>query len=371
MSEVAANKAVLEAIEKFDFPGKFIDYARHGNGHINDTYMVRFEQEDGSVKKYILQRINTAVFKNPDAVMENIGLVSEFIREKVEANGGDPEREALTIVFAKDGKPFFDAGESFFRAYLYIDGAVSYEAVEKPEDFYEAGFAFGRFQYLLSEFKADNLSEVIPGFHDTGARFERFKEVVKEDKVGRCKEAAKEIQFVLDRAADMTVCMDKLREGKLPLRVTHNDTKLNNVMMDEKSGKAVCVVDLDTVMPGLSINDFGDAIRFGANTAAEDEVDLSKVSLSLDLFEIYTKGFLDGCNNSLTDEELRMLPMGAKMMTLECGMRFLTDFLEGDVYFKIHRDNHNLDRARCQLALVADMEKKMSEMEQIVQNISK
>ena len=364
------SEAVLEAIDKFDFPGTFVDYTRHGNGHINDTYMVRFKREDGSEKRFILQRINTSVFKNPDGVMNNIGLVSDFIREKVKSQGGDPERESLTIVYAKDGKPFYDEGDAFFRAYLFIDGAVSYESVEKPEDFYESGFGFGRFQYLLSEFDASKLCEVIPGFHDTGARFERFKQVVSEDKVGRVKEAEKEIKFVMDRAADMSVCMDMLKSGKLPLRVTHNDTKLNNVMLDAKTGKAVCVVDLDTVMPGLSINDFGDAIRFGANTAAEDETDLSKVSLDLNLFEVYTKGFLAGCNNSLTKEELEMLPMGAKMMTLECGMRFLTDFLEGDVYFKIHREGHNLDRARCQFELVADMERKMQEMNEIVRKIS-
>lgn len=369
MSVELTNALIMEAIDMFDFPGIYMDFAPHGNGHINDTFLVRFKEDNGTVKKYILQRLNTTIFTNPNGVMSNICAVSSYIRSKVVAAGGDPEREAMNVVFTRDGNPYFEAGSSFWRAYLFIEDAVSLDKVEKPEDFYESAYAFGKFQSLLSDFDASILCETIPGFHDTAARFERFKTVVNEDKVGRAKNVAKEIQFVMDRAEDMHVCSDMLREGKLPLRVTHNDTKLNNVMMDKATGKGICVVDLDTVMPGLSINDFGDAIRFGANTAVEDETDLSKVSLSLELFETYAKGYLKGCNNSLTKEEMQMLPMGAKMMTLECGMRFLTDYLEGDVYFKIHREGHNLDRARCQFKLVDDMERKMSEMNSIINNL--
>lgn len=369
MSVELTKTLISEAIDMFDFPGIYLDCEPHGNGHINDTFLVRFKEDDGTVKKYILQRLNTDIFTNPNGVMSNICAVSSFVRSKVVAAGGNPEREALNVVFTKEGDPFYETADSFWRAYLFIENAISLDKVEKPEDFYESAFAFGRFQALLSDFDASVLCETIPGFHDTGARFERFKQVVAEDKVGRVKNAANEIKFVMDRALDMPVCMDMLKEDKLPLRVTHNDTKLNNVMMDKDTGKGICVVDLDTVMPGLSINDFGDAIRFGANTAVEDETDLSKVSLSLELFETYAKGYLKGCNNSLTKEEMKMLPMGAKMMTLECGMRFLTDYLEGDVYFKIHRDGHNLDRARCQFELVADMERKMDDMNAIIKKL--
>lgn len=360
-----------EIIEQFNFPGTFQEMKKHGNGHINDTLLLSFKQEDCEIKKYILQRLNTTVFKNPEAVMNNILHVTEFIKKSVMKEGGNPERETLNFVTAKDGKCFVNAGENaFYRAYLFVDDATSFERVEKPEDFYQSAFAFGRFQKLLSEFDAGILTEVIPNFHNTAARFERFKEVVKADAKGRAKEVEKEISFVMEHAGDMDVCGKMLREGQLPLRVTHNDTKLNNVLIDNATGKALCVLDLDTVMPGLSIHDFGDSIRFGANTASEDEIDLSKVSLDLKLFETYAKGFLDGCGGSLTENERKMLPMGAKIMTLECGMRFLTDYLEGDVYFKIDHETHNLERCRTQFTLVKDMENKWNEMQTIIEKLA-
>jgi len=359
-----------EAISHFDFYGNFLDCEKYGNGHINDTYLVRFTQKDGSIRKYIVQCIYTAIFHNPDDVMNNIINVTKYLKGIIEKEGGEPDREAMVVIPTKDNKPYYQEEEScFWRAYLFIEDAICFETVEKPEDFYQSAYAFGRFQKLLSDFDASILAETIPNFHDTAIRFERFKEVVSEDKCGRAKDVADDIAFVMDRASDMSSCTSMLAQGKLPLRVTHNDTKLNNVMLDKVTGKALCVVDLDTVMPGLSINDFGDSIRYGANTAAEDETDLSKVSLDLNLFKVYAEGFLEGCGGSLTETELEMLPMGAKMMTLECGMRFLTDYLEGDVYFKTHRPNHNLDRARCQFALVADMESKMNEMHAIISEI--
>ena len=234
--------------------------------------------------------------------------------------------------------------------------------MKKPEDFYESGKAFGRFQGLLAEYPAGQLTETIKDFHNTPVRYENFLKAVKEDACGRVSLVEEEIRFLTDRAGEMGIAMEMLEKKELPLRVTHNDTKLNNIMIDDETGKAVCVIDLDTIMPGLSIFDFGDAIRFGANTGAEDEADLTKVSLSMPLFEIYTRGFLEGCDGNLTENEIQMLPWGAKLMTLECGMRFLTDYLEGDHYFRIHREGHNLDRARCQFALVADMEKHWEEM---------
>ena len=226
--------------------------------------------------------------------------------------------------------------------------------------------AFGRFQGLLADYPAETLHETIQDFHNTVKRLDTFKKAVEADGCGRAAQVQEEIQFVLDREALAHKLCDMQAEGKLPLRVTHNDTKLNNIMIDDETRKAICVIDLDTVMPGLSVNDFGDSIRFGASTGAEDEPDLSKVSCSMELFELYTKGFVEGCKGSLTEEELDMLPVGAMTMTYECGMRFLTDYLEGDHYFKIHREGHNLDRCRTQFKLVKDMEEKWNQMNEIV-----
>lgn len=254
--------------------------------------------------------------------------------------------------------------------YRFIQDAVCYDAVREPGDFYESALAFGTFQSLLADYPADTLHETIPDFHNTPKRFADFSRSVQEDVCGRAALAHKEIAFIKERGQEMSVLTDLLAAGELPLRVTHNDTKLNNVMLDAKTGKGVCVIDLDTVMPGLAVHDFGDSIRFGANTAAEDETDLSKVSLDLGLYERYLDGFLQGCQGSLTQKEREMLPMGAKMMTLECGMRFLADYLSGDTYFRIHREHHNLDRCRTQLALVADMERKWEQMEELVRKFS-
>jgi hypothetical protein len=356
---------IAEVIENMSFEGAAYSWERYGNGHINDTFKLTGRSE-GS-KDYILQRINHEIFKDPISLMKNITGVTSFLRERIIAHGGDPDRETLNVIKTKAGEDYYQDSEgNYWRGYLFIGGATCYDQVRDPEDFYQSGKAFGRFQRLLAEYPAEELSETIPDFHNTPVRLETFKKAVEEDVCGRAHLVQEEIRFILDRSKETAVAMNMLKEGKLPLRVTHNDTKLNNIMIDDKTGEAICVLDLDTIMPGLSIFDFGDSIRFGANTAAEDEVDISKVSLSLPLFEIYTKGFLEGCEGSLTKEEQEMLPMGAKLMTFECGMRFLTDYLQGDVYFHIARENHNLDRTRTQLALVADMEKKWAEMEAIV-----
>ena len=293
--------------------------------------------------------------------------VTTFLRKKIIENGGDPERETLNVIPAKDGKPYYvDSKGEYWRSYVYITDASSYDQVEKPEDFYESAVAFGHFQRMLADYPAETLNETIKGFHDTRARFQVFKDTVAKDVCGRAAEVQDEINFVLAHEDVANVFGELQDKGKLPLRVTHNDTKLNNIMIDDKTGKGICVIDLDTVMPGLAMNDFGDSIRFGASTAAEDETDLSKVSCSMDLFEIYVKGFLEGCDGKLTKKEVELLPMGAKVMTFECGMRFLTDYLDGDHYFKIHREKHNLDRCRTQFKLVADMEKKWDIMQEIV-----
>ena len=358
---------INEAIANIAFEGELISCERYGNGHINDTFLVKFDQ-NGTQVPYILQRINSDIFTDVDGLMENIQGVIAFLQKKVTERGGDNDREAMQLIYTKDGKAFYrDSIGSCWRGYVFIRDSVSLDRAEKPEQFYECGVALGNFQYMLSEYDASKLHETIPQFHDTPKRYRDFLKAVEEDVCGRAAGVQEEINFVKEREPFTHILMDALHAGKLPLRVTHNDTKLNNVMLDAETGKAVCVIDLDTVMPGLAANDFGDSIRFGASTAAEDETDLSKVEMSLELFEIYAKGFLEGCHGSLTDEEIRTLPEGAKMMTLECGMRFLTDYLQGDTYFRIHRENHNLDRCHTQFKLVADMEKKWEQMHQIVE----
>ncbi len=355
-------------IQMFALEGTLVGVQEYGSGHINRTELVEMER-DGQREKYILQRINTDIFRDVDGLMENIVGVTDYLRTKIKERGGDPDREALWVIPAKDGASYCRVDEDCYRMYRFIQDAVCYDAVREPGDFYESALAFGTFQSLLADYPADTLHETIPDFHNTPKRFADFSRSVQEDVCGRVALAQKEIAFIKEREQEMSVLTDLLAVGELPLRVTHNDTKLNNVMLDAKTGKGVCVIDLDTVMPGLAVHDFGDSIRFGANTAAEDETDLSKVSLDLGLYERYLDGFLQGCQGSLTQKELEMLPMGAKMMTLECGMRFLADYLSGDTYFRIHREHHNLDRCRTQLALVADMERKWEQMEKLVRKL--
>ncbi len=367
--ELCAKKS--EALASFQIKGEFVSCEHYGNGHINDTFLVICKVPEGQ-KRYILQRMNHEIFTNPEALMENIASVTAFLEKEIKAYGGDAERETLHIVKTNDGKPFFkdDIG-CYWRMYDFVEDTNSYDQVERPEDFYQSAYAFGSFQKLLADFDASSLVETIPNFHNTPIRFKTFLEAVKDDSHQRAALVKEEIEFFLAREADMQVCQKMLEEGKLPLRVTHNDTKLNNILLDKETGKGLCVIDLDTVMPGLSIFDFGDSIRFGANTAAEDETDLSKVTLDLELYERYVKGYLEGCGGRLTDEEIQMMPYGAKTMTMECGMRFLTDYLQGDVYFRIHHPNHNLDRCRTQIALVKDMESKWAEMKRITQEAAK
>lgn len=355
---------IEEALQAFGFDGEGVKAARYGSGHINDTFLVT---EEGKKERFILQRINTNVFKDPVSLMKNVEGVTKFLRQEIEKNGGDVLRETLNLLPAKDGKCYFvDSDGKYWRVYLFIEDAATYDLVEKPEDFYESARAFGRFQLLLAQYPVEELSETIPDFHNTPVRFETFKKAIADDVCGRAAEVQEEIKFFLEREEDMGLAMKMFREGKLRQCVTHNDTKLNNIMIDDATRRAICVIDLDTIMPGFSIFDFGDSIRFGANTAAEDEKDLSKVTLSLELFDIYTKGFMEGCEGKITQAEKDLLANGAKIMTMECGMRFLTDYLQGDTYFKIHREGHNRDRARTQITLVKDMEAKWEQMLEIV-----
>ncbi|MCI9532646.1 MAG: aminoglycoside phosphotransferase family protein [Lachnospiraceae bacterium] len=350
-----------KAAEGQFLPGDLEEICPYGSGHINDTFLVRKE------KRYILQRMNRNIFTDPQGVMENILGVTKFLKEKIEAAGGDTVRETLTVIPTKSGESlYWDSQGDCWRMYHFIEDAISYDRVESEQDFYESAVAFGNFQQMLADYPAGTLHETIPGFHDTKARYEVFLKAVEADICGRAKDVAKEIAFFQERKEIASVLGDMLAAGELPLRVTHNDTKLNNIMMDAKTGKGICVIDLDTVMPGLAVHDFGDSIRFGASTGDEDEPDLSKVNCDLHLFQLYTEGFLKGCQGSLTQAERTMLPMGAKVMTYECGMRFLTDYLQGDTYFKTHREGHNLDRCRTQMKLVSDMEANWDKMAEIV-----
>lgn len=359
------NAGRQEALEGFDIPGRFVECVPCGNGHINDTYMVTFEEENG-LCRYSLQHMNRSVFKDPVSLMNNILHVTAYLKEQIRSQGGDPQRETLDFVCTKTGEPYFvDSYGEYWRAYHFVEDAYALEEISNPQDFYESAVAFGHFQRMLADFPADSLTETIAGFHDTKARFAAFEQAVEADVCHRAEGVQQEIRFVRDRYDVACVLGDLLEAGKLPLRVTHNDTKSNNVLIDKATGRGLCVIDLDTVMPGLAVNDFGDSIRFGASTGAEDEKDLSKIWCDLDLYEIYMKGFVEGCGGTLTDMEIECLPVGAKVMTYECGMRFLTDYLAGDTYFKTAYPTHNLDRARTQFKLVWDMEQKWEKMQEI------
>ena len=341
---------------QFPLDGSVSSCERYGCGHINVTYLV----VTATGHRYILQKINHHIFRNVPALMENISSVTNYLRKQM-----DDPRRVLTVVNTNDGSAYYFDGEGYWRLYEFVEGSICLQQPETPEDFYQSAVAFGEFQQQLNNFPADTLHETIPNFHNTVDRYRIFHEVLTADPMGRAKDVQAEIDFVLAREQEAGTLVRLLGEGKLPLRVTHNDTKLNNVMLDDQTRTPLCVIDLDTVMPGLSAYDFGDSIRFGAATAAEDEKDLSKMEMSLDLFRIFTRGFLKACPG-LTDLEKEMLPMGAKLMTLECGVRFLTDYIDGDHYFSVHREGHNLDRCRTQFKLVADMESKWDRMAQIV-----
>ena len=357
--------------EKFNIKGRFVSATPYGSGHINDTKLV-VTRNGAKEYMYILQRINTNVFRNPVGLMNNFTSVTDYLADIIKANGGDPTRETLNVVRAVDGKHHVIADDGgFWRMLYFVKDSLSYDKVEKPEQFYDSAVAFGNFQYMLRDYPAQNLVETIPNFHNTPDRLRLFREAVKADACGRAASVKAEIDFVNAREEFANTLENARKEGKLPLRVTHNDTKLNNILFDEKTGKALCIVDLDTIMPGYSVNDFGDSIRFGATTALEDEADLSKVNFDIELYELYVKGFVEGAKGGLTECELDLLPIGAMMMTFECGTRFLTDYLNGDTYFKVSRPGHNLDRARNQFKLVRDMEARLDEMRAIVKKYSK
>ena len=352
---------MLDILSRFQLQGSAVSCVPYGEGHINQTFLV----ETASSRRYILQKINTVIFRDVPALMRNIDLVTSYLRAQ-----GLGSRETLRLVPAVDGAVYFSDASGAYRVYDFIEDSICLQRAETADDFMNSAVAFGRFQQQLKEFPAHELAETLPGFHDTRIRVQNLKNAVAEDKMNRARLVQAEIDFALEQskyAGDMLCMLDK---GELPLRVTHNDTKLNNVMLDAATRQPLCVIDLDTVMPGLSGNDFGDSIRFGASTGAEDETDLSKIEMSLDLFTAYSRGFLSACGQALTAAEIETLPLAARLMTYECGIRFLTDYLQGDTYFRIHRPNHNLDRARTQFKLVQDMLQKHDRMQKIIREVS-
>ena len=358
--------AIREIANKFCIRGEYQDFKQNTAGLINKTFIVRSKEGD-KVYHYVLQTVNTAVFTHPKELIRNISSVTDFLREKIKQSGGDASRETLCLIPTHDGELYYiDPDGKFWRMYNYIEGARTYDLVENDEMFYRCGKGFGHFQRLLADYPTDTLYPTIPRFHDTPNRLCDFKRAIEENRAGRAAQVAREIAGYLAHA-DFCDCVTKyIENGEVPVRVTHNDTKLNNIMIDCHSGEAICVIDLDTVMPGSALYDFGDAIRYGANNAVEDEKDLSKVYLRKDLFRAFTKGFLEEASSSLTERELALIPESAVLMTLECGMRFLGDYLNGDVYFGIRYPEHNLDRARTQLKLVNDMLANLDEMHAIV-----
>lgn len=352
LNEICSNFSINTKIQSY------------GNGHINDTYLCE------STPRFILQRINTNVFKNADEVMENIYNVTEHLKAKIKANGGDVNRETLTVIRTKDGKNFYRDGDDCYRMYRFVEDSVSYDFVENPVQLYYAAKAFGKFQKMLNDFPADKLHETIVDFHNTPERVKQLKTAIANNTAGRLESVGDEVDFALDYAKYADKITSAMADGTVPLRVTHNDTKLNNVLFDKDGGEGVCVIDLDTVMPGSLLYDFGDALRFGASSGAEDEVDLDKIWFDLEKFEQFAKGFLEEMSDC-TEKEIELLPMSVLIMTYECGTRFLADHLNGDTYFKIHREGHNLDRARTQFKLVADIESKFDKMNEIVKKYAK
>ena len=366
ISAPEGDSVISQILAAYALPGTVADVARHGKGHINDTFCVVCKTPEGGIARFILQRLSQAAFPHPEEVMENFVGITSYLRREILAEGGDPLRETLSLVKTGDGADFVtDAEGRAWRLMPFIENAECYQSAT-PELFAASGRAFGRFQYMLRDYPARTLHETIPHFHDTESRFEQFLAALEADKMNRAEGVSPEIQFILRRKADCGVALRALREGKLPLRVTHNDTKLNNILIDRDTHEGICIIDLDTTMPGLAINDFGDSIRFGANHCMEDEQDLTKVNFDISLYEVFTRGFLEGARGSLTPAELEYLPWGARLMTLECGIRFLTDYLDGDHYFHVSHPRQNLDRARTQLKLVKDMEEQFDAMGAVV-----
>mgnify|MGYP006072067607 CR=1 FL=1 len=369
---IEKTQEMIKAIShEFAIAGEFLEGLEIDSGHINSTYLVVYETADGKRAKYILQRINNYVFKDPLMVMKNVEVVTRHINWKVLRVKKDLGGQTLNIYPARGGRSFaYGKNGGVWRCYNYIENCHTYDVVENSRQAYQAAKAFGSFQDLVSDLPVEEVAETIPDFHNTPKRYARLMEVIAADPKGRLKNVAVEVSFIKQREELCKHLVELAEQGKLPVRVTHNDTKLNNVMMDSETDEAVCVIDLDTVMPGLSLYDFGDLVRTATSPAEEDEKDLSKVEMRMSMFEALAEGYIDGCD-CLTPLEIENLVIGGKLMTLEVGIRFLTDYLEGDQYFKTEYDDHNLVRSRTQLKLVECIEQKEEEMNKFVSRVAK
>lgn len=355
-----------EILNHFDIDGELIYCKSYGEGHINETYMICYLNKTTPPIRYIFQKINTDIFKKPESLLENIYLVTNHIKEEIKKANGDTHRETLTLIPSKNGDHFVKYEEEYYRVYNYVEYATCYQQAT-PELFYASAKAFGKFARQLDHFDASSIEDTIINFHNTSNRFQNFCVALEQNLSKRADEVTPEIEFVQAREDFCSIILDEIEAGTIPLRVCHNDTKLNNVMIDNHTQEGLCVIDLDTVMQGSLLYDFGDSIRFGASSAAEDEEDLNLVYCDLEKYELFVKGYLEECHSILSAKELEFLPHSAILMTLECGIRFLTDHLDGDTYFKIHKPNHNLLRARNQFKLVADMENKLDKLIEITQ----
>jgi hypothetical protein len=361
---MTAKHDIRAIARNFQIRGQFLEAAPYGSGHINDTYRAVFN-DAGRRVRYIIQRINHDIFKQPAALMENIQRVTAHLRGKVSGES-DASRRVLTLVPARSGEAFFrdDVG-NYWRAYNFIEAARSYDAVETPAQALAAATAFGKFQKLLADLPAPRLHDTIPNFHDTPKRFAKLEKAIEADTAKRAALAKPEIEFALNHKPICSVLLD----ANLPERVTHNDSKLNNVLIDDATGQGLCVIDLDTVMPGLALYDFGDMVRTTTSPAKEDERDLSKVTMQLPMFEALARGFLSSAGDFLTPAEKNVLAFSGKLITFEIGVRFLTDFLEGDIYFKVHREGHNLDRCRTQFKLARSIDQQEAAMNKLIETI--
>lgn len=362
------ERELMEVCRRFKIEGEFHSYRVFTDGHINTTYLAIFVNK-GKFRKYLVQGINVHVFKNPKELMENIVGVTQYLKQQIILSGGNPDRETLNFLKTDSGKYYMYHLGKCWRIYNFIDNSYTVNKIENAGVFENAGRGFGVFQKRLSGYPMDKLHETIKDFHNTPKRVEALEKAAEHDAAGRLDTVREELDFALSRRDDAERLIKLHNEGLIPLRVTHNDTKLNNILFDDKTGESICVIDLDTIMPGFSLYDFGDSIRFGANTTREDDDDLDNVTVSLELFEAFTRGFLSACAKDLTKAEVENLAFSAKLMTYECGIRFLTDYLDGDIYFRTEYHEHNLVRARNQFRLVSEIEKNLPEMNRIVERI--
>ena len=360
---------IKHVLSVFQLSGRYSDVQELHSGNINNTYHLQYK-EGNKVHNYTLQRVNGYVFKRPDVVTENIRLVTDHVKRSLIDDGIDPDRRVLELIPTRRGELIYqDEMGSYWRVYRFIENATAYDVVEKPEHFYEAGRGFGEFQRRLIDFPASEIVDTIPDFHNTTRRFCTFVESLTLDRAGRVADLEEEIEFFFERRRMMSEIVKRLKLGELPLRVTHNDTKINNVMIDNETEKALCIIDLDTVMAGSALYDYGDAIRYGASTAIEDEPDVSKIALDMEKFKAFTRGFVEETNGFLTQKELKLLPLGVKVITCELAMRFLTDYMDGDLYFKVRSPYHNLIRTHAQMKLLQDIEAKYYEMQAFIDGL--